>query len=201
MLVTPTPAKAAQVAENPRWVTSTVLRALAQLAPDKGQQFTVDALAKVTPELSPVRRQRAITKLLALGFITYRRVLRDQVAHCVYRVTPEGAAAIAAAAQGAVLMAGQAGPRSPARDSFRARLWQLVRIRKVVVAEDAVQLLLDAGDPRFISKRNKANEYLRAWAANGVLQLSAKRGPRGQKHYVLVTDPGPAVPTLARRDA
>lgn len=198
MLAVPTPAKAAKVADNPRWVTSAVLRALAGLAPKKGAQFTVEALAKVTADLSPVRRQRAITKLIELGFITYRRMLSGGAAYSVYTVTADGAAAIEAAAQGAMLMAGQQGPRPVAAGSLRARLWHLVRIRKVISADEAVQLLADAGDPAFVSKRNKANECLRAWAANGVLQLGAKRGARGQKQYVLVTDPGPDVPTLAR---
>ena len=198
MLAVPTPAKAAAVADNPRWVTSVVLRALVGLAPKSGDQFATEALAQATPNLGAVRRQRAVKKLLDLGFIAYRRKLAGTVTRSIYTVTADGAAAIQSAAQGAMLMAGQRSPRPVAAGSLRARLWHLVRIRKVIMADEAVQLLADAGDPAYVSKRNKANECLRAWAANGVLQLGAKRGPRGQKQYVLVADPGPAVPTLAR---
>lgn len=198
MLAVPTPAKAARVAESPRWVTAMVLRSLASLAPAAGSTFTQRSLAKAQPDLTPARRQRATAKLVALGFATMQRQLLDGTMQGVYTVTADGAAAIEAAANGAMLMSGQQGPRPPAPGSFRARLWQLVRIRKLLTAEEAVQLLADAGDPRFVSKRNRANEYLRAWAANGVLQVSAKRGTRGQKQYVLVTDPGPAVPTVRK---
>lgn len=195
MLVIPTMAKAS-VAVDPHWVTSIVLRALAQLAPKKGNTFCADDLAARAPELSAARCRRAITKMLDLQFITYKRRLVGQVAQSVYTVTADGAAAIAAAGQGAMLMSGahQAKPAAPG--TLRARLWALMRIRKVLGADEAVQLLADAGDRAFISKRNKANECLRRWQLAGVLQLSAQVGPRGQKRYVLVADPGPAVPAF-----
>lgn len=195
MLVTPTKAKAS-VAVDPRWVTSIVLRALVQLAPKKGDKFTTAALATVTPDLTAVRRQRAITKLLGLQFITYKRHLVGPATQSVYTVTAEGAAAIGAVGQGAMLMAGPHRPRPGQPETFRARLWALLRIRKVLGAEEAVQLLIDAGDPKYISKRGRANEYLRRWQMAKVVELSAQVGPRGQKRYVLVTDPGPAVPAF-----
>lgn len=195
MLVHPTKAKAS-VAVDPRWVTSEVLRALVRLAPTAGNRFTKPVLAAHTPDLSETSRQRAITKLLGLGFITHKRALADDATRSIYTVTADGAAAIAAAGQGAMLMPGahQAKPAAPG--TLRARLWALMRIRKVLGADEAVQLLADAGDRAFISKRNKANECLRRWQLAGVLQLSAQVGPRGQKRYVLVADPGPAVPAF-----
>lgn len=198
MLVPPTQARAS-VAVDPRWVTSIALRALGQLAPKKGDTFTADALAIHTPELSAARRRRAITKLLGLQFIAYKRHLVGQAALSIYTVTADGAAAIAAAGQGAMLMPGAQLAKPAAPGSLRARLWALVRIRKVLGADEAVQLLADAGDPAYISKRNKANECLRRWQLAGVLQLSAQVGPKGQKRYVLVTDPGPAVPLFKLR--
>lgn len=198
MLVSPTQARAS-VAVDPRWVTSIALRALGQLAPSKGDTFNADALAICTPELSAARRRRAITKLLGLQFIAYKRQLVGQAALSVYTVTADGAAAIAAAGQGAMLMPGAQLAKPAAPGSLRARLWALVRIRKVLGADEAVQLLADAGDPAYISKRNKANECLRRWQRAGVLQLSAQVGPKGQKRYVLVTDPGPAVPLFKLR--
>lgn len=195
MLVRPVKAKA-HVAVDPRWVTSIALRALVKLAPKKGDRFTVAALASHTADLPAVRRQRAITKLLGLGFITYKRHLVGGGAESVYTVTADGAAAIAAAGQGAMLMAGAHCTKPASPGSLRSRLWALMRIRKVLDAEEAVQLLANAGDPAYISKRNKANECLRRWYQAGVLQLSAKVGPRGQKRYVLPADPGPAVPAF-----
>jgi hypothetical protein len=193
MLVQPVKAKA-HVAVDPRWVTSIVLRALVQLAPRKGANFTAATLASHTADLPAVRRQRAVTKLLGLGYITYKRFLVDGRSESTYTVTADGAAAIAAAGQGAMLMSGTHGTKPPGAGSLRSRLWALMRIRKVLDAEEAVQLLADAGDPAFISKRNKANECFRRWHLAGVLQLSAKVGPKGQKRYVLPVDPGPAVP-------
>lgn len=196
MLAVPDSRKAGRVAENPRWVTSMVLQALVQLAPREGDTFTQAGLGQLVPDLTDARRQRATAKLVALGFVALQRRLVDGVAAGTYTVTADGAAAIAAAGQGAMLMAGAAGPRPATPGSLRARLWQLLRIRKALTADEAVQLLADAGDSAFTSKRNRANECLRGWAANGVLQVSAKVGPRGQKRYVLVADPGPAVPTI-----
>lgn len=198
MLVIPTKAKAAAFVDC-RWPTSVVLRALVQLAPKAGDKFTLPALAATTPVLRAVRRQRAITKLLGLGYISYRRVLVDGANQSVYTVTADGAAAIAAAGQGAMLMPGAHQPKAAAPGTLRARLWALVRIRKVLGAEEAVQLLADAGDPAYISKRNKANECLRRWHQAGVLQVSGQVGPKGQKRYVLVADPGPAVPPFKLR--
>jgi hypothetical protein len=194
MLVVPTKAKAS-VAADPRWITSALLRALVTLAPAAGNRFTMPQLAAALADVPAVRRQRGITKLLGLRFITYRRQLVDGVSTCVYIVTPDGAAAIAAAGQGAMLMPGAHQAKQPAKGTLRHRLWALIRIRKVLDAEEAVKLLADAGDPAYISKRNKANECLRRWAQAGALQLSAKVGPKGQKRYVLLTD-SPEVPAF-----
>lgn len=194
MLVIPTKAKASAAAD-PRWVTSALLRALVDLAPQAGSTFTMPQLAGALPDLPAVRRQRGITKLLALQFITYRRQLVEGVSTCVYSTTPDGAAAIAAAGQGAMLMAGAHQPKQPAKGTLRHRLWALLRIRKVLDADEAVKLLADAGDPAFISKRNKANEHLRRWAQAGAVQVSAKVGPKGQKRYVLLAD-SPEVPAF-----
>lgn len=181
-------------ADDPRWITSILLRTLAALAPNAGNRISGDALAAALPNLTTARRTRGTTKLLALGFITYTRCLVAGRTTYAYTVTAEGAAAIAAAASGAMLMAGRHGSRPALPGSLRARLWALMRMRKVLGAEEAVQLLADAGDPAFISKRNKANECLRRWQQAGVLELSAQVRAKGQKRYVLITDPGPAVP-------
>jgi DNA-binding MarR family transcriptional regulator len=186
-------------ANSERWVASALLRALATLAPCAGQRFTGPALAASLPDLPARRRANGTRRLVALGFVTHARSLVDGRPVYTYTVTPEGAAAIAAAASGAVLMAGRQGTLAARPGTLRARLWALLRMRRVLDAETAARLLCDAGDSSFVSKRNRINEFMRRWRDAGVVDLSAAIGPRGQKRYVLLADSGPAVPAFKPR--
>lgn len=207
MLAVPVAAKATTHPSRPagsagaadRWVASALLRALAALAPRAGQRFTGPALAASLPELPANRRANGTRRLVALGFVTHARSLVEGRPVYTYTVTPEGAAAIAAAASGAVLMGGRQGTLAAKPGTLRARLWALLRMRRVLDAESATRLLCDAGDSSFVSKRNHINEFLRRWRDAGVVDLSTAIGPRGQKRYVLVVDSGPAVPAFKPR--
>lgn len=176
--------------QGARWVTSAALRALARIAPAEGDTFTRDQLAEAMGE--PPRS--STRKLAALQFITAQRVVQQGVAGVTYAVTAEGAAAIAAAAVGQVLTGGGTTMHAAQPGTLRWRLWSLLRVRRSLDGEEAASVLCDAGDARYVSKRGRINEYLRRWAEAEVLQLSAAKLPKGRKRYVLVNDPGPAVP-------
>lgn len=189
----------AAAASDPRWITSIVLRTLARLAPAAGATFNSQLLAEALPCLTVQRRRRGTTKLLAMGFITHSRRLVAGRPVYTYTTTADGEAAIAAAASGALVMAGRLGTLQPTPATLRARLWLLLRMRKVLDCEEAAQLLCDAGESAYISKRNRINDHLRRWHQAGAVELSKAIGYRGRKRYVLVNDPGPAVPRFLPR--
>lgn len=83
---------------------------------------------------------------------------------------------------------------------FALRLWNLLRIRRMLTADDAASLLIDAGDNTAAARR-KAGELLLAWqrACPQALRLSAKR-INGFKRYVLQVDVG-AMPPETREGA
>ena len=179
-----------------RWVTSAALRALAGLAPKAGSTFNRSELA-VAMGQEPGNSTR---KLLALQFVTMARGVDAKGRPVItYTVTPDGAAAIQAAAGGMQLVAGSGHSQAAAPGTLRARLWALLRIRTILDAEQAAGLLCDAGDPTHRSKLSQINAHLRGWHATGVLALSAADLGRGRKRYVLLQDPGPVAPPTHTR--
>lgn len=197
---------AAQPAATVRWITAVVLATLADRQLGAGAEFTAPDLAQWTArELTPVQRVYASSRLCALQFVTHSVVINHEHMRVdTYRITLAGAAAIAEAAAGHVRKSGPKGTRkaNPVDPSALAsRVWHLMRLRGKLDADEAAQLLCDAGDPqRFASTRDTIQRYLRRWMQAGFLTESAKRvggeGPRsnGFKRYVMTRDNGPTPP-------
>lgn len=190
-----------------KWVTAAALQALAKQFSDQGwglrSEFTANELADWTVgSLTADQRVHATTRLCALGFLNHRVGLIEGDRHDIYTVTPEGAAAIQAAASGQVRKSGpkttrKGNPVNP--DAFSTRLWNLLRIRKMLTPRQAAETLCDAGDDDFDTRRATARKCLRRWANAGALEESEKRigaegTSNGDKRYVLVKDsPTPPV--------
>lgn len=195
-----------------RWTTGAVLLALAAQKLRTGDSFTANQLGQWVPGVKHPGRMRYVTlKLQELGFVTAGQKLEqpaDSTAPAAllnrYTLTATGAAAAKAAASGNVPKSGPKGQHSTTRvpepGSLVARLWSLVRARKIIDSESAACTLMDAGDNSDIARTQATvSRYLNRWAKAGVLQEGALR-VRGQgknpgyKRYVLVTDVGPRPP-------
>lgn len=201
--VADTPAEAAD--EQPvRWVTAAALLALARLAPTAGSEFTaVQLAARTRGQLSDAQRVHATTRLCFLGFLRHRvgYVANDRAD--LYTVTPEGAAAIAAASAGQVRKSGPRPGRAqnPVKPtSLTARLWKLLCMRQMLDAESAARVLCDAGDAA-VFKRTQASiaRTLRRWGQADIVSESRCRvGAVGTSNgfirYVLKAEPGPTAP-------
>lgn len=185
-----------------RWVTAAVLAALAQHGLKAGDTVRATVLATWAPTLADEQRNRATTKLVALGFLSYRQRIIGGEREFEYTVTADGAAAITEAARGQVRKSGPKGTRRappPAPETYAARLWALLRIRKVLTAAEAAELLVDAGGPVDV-RTATAQRYLRRWSRTSAVAESTQRVNRvgtsnGQKRYVLLHDS----PTPPRR--
>ena len=184
-------------AEPVRWVTATVLAALAERHLVAGAEFTAPQLASwVQPPLSTEQRVHASSRLCALGFLRHRMEVLGDDRVDVYALTPDGQQAVEAAAAGQVRKSGPKGsrkPNVPPADAFSTRLWNLLRIRKMLTPAEGAELLGNAGDDDFERRRATARKCLRRWANAGALQESVRRvgagGPsNGDKRYVLVKD-------------
>ncbi len=188
-------------AEPVRWVTATVLAALAERHLVAGSEFTAAQLASwVQPPLTAEQRVHATSRLCSLSFLRHRMQLQAQggvdVQVDTYALTPDGQAAVEAAAAGHVRKSGPKGsrkPNVPPADAFSTRLWNLMRIRKMLTPSQGAELLGNAGDDDFERRRDTARKCLRRWANTGALQESVRRvgaagQSNGEKRYVLVKD-------------
>lgn len=183
---------------SPRtWVTAEALKALAARPLSSGSEFTAAQLGEWTASaLTPEQRVHASTRLCALKFVRHRAaVLADQRVD-VYTITPDGCAAIQAARLGHVRKSGPKTTRKPnpvKPTAFTSRLWQLLRIRKMITPREAAETLCDAGEDDFERRRDTARKCLRRWASTGALAEGKKRVGavgcnNGDKRYVLVVD-------------
>lgn len=188
------------------WVTAAALLALAEHTIVEGGMFTAGQLAEWTAgTLSDTQRVNASSRLCALGFVRHQvRVLDGERTDC-YTVTPEGAAAVEAAALGSIRKSGPKESRKPnpvKPEALATRLWNLVRVRKIVDSDAAARTLCTAGEQEFERVRATVARTLRRWELAGALQAGAKRvktegqapTSNGAKRYVLVKDTGPTPP-------
>lgn len=181
-----------------RWVTAEALRALAvHDRGEKGRQFRADQLAGWTVKtLTPEQRVHASTRLCALGFVHHQVMVLAGERVDLYTVTAEGAAAIEAARQGHVRKSGPKttrGPKAVDPHAFSTRLWDLMRLRKMLTPLEAAETLCDAGDGDFEKRRATARKCLRRWCNAGALAEGARRvgavgSSNGDKRYVLLKD-------------
>ncbi|KTT21885.1 hypothetical protein NS331_11010 [Pseudacidovorax intermedius] len=90
------------------------------------------------------------------------------------------------------------GPMTPADqvEPFAGRLWKLLCIRKVLTAEEAANLLVDAGQD-VGRARTRASELLLAWSRQCPLAIQpSDRRIKGAKRYGLMVDLGPTPPDI-----
>lgn len=188
------------------WVTAIALRALAERTIVEGGMFTAEQLGEWTQgALTREQRVHASSRLCALLFVAHQvRIIDGQRTDC-YTVTPEGAAAIEAAALGSIHKSGPKGSRKPnpvKPEALATRLWHLVRVRKVVDSDSCARTLCTAGDEEFERVRATVRRTLRRWELAGALQAGSRLVKRrddpatsnGSKRYVLVKDSGPTPP-------
>lgn len=181
---------------NQRWVTALALKTLADMVKRTGDDFTASQLATwMGDTVTKEQRVHATSRLCALGFVKHQAevILGERVN--VYTVTPEGSAAIEAARQGHVRMSGPKGTRAPNPVDQKAlvtRLWNLMRVRRMLDSKSAATTLCNAGDD-FEKARASIRKYLRRWADCGAVAESARRigaqgRSNGDKRFVLLVD-------------
>jgi hypothetical protein len=195
--------------KDTRWVTAEALLTLGAIGIERaGQKFTAGDLSEWTRlSLTPSQRVNASTRLCALGFVSHKvAVLPDDKTGSdmrtdLYTLTAEGAEAVKAAVQGHVRKSGPKGQRrsNPIdEDTLSRKLWDLMRMRRMLTSASAAATLADAGcsadDYRRL--RSSAQRYLRRWTDAGALTVADKRvhepgmppTSNGLKRYVLISD-------------
>ena len=164
--------------EPTRWVTAAVLQALAAQEAAKGTVFTAGQLdGWLGGALTPEQRVNATTRLCALGFLTHSVRFGYRGRNDEYRLTADGAAAVAEAAAGQVRKSGPkaAHGKRHALDpqSLSARLWALLRMRRMIDAEARpARCAMPAAPTTARASRSAAT---RRWADAGAVQESARR--------------------------
>lgn len=176
------------------WVTAAVLQALAEQQLAAGAQFTVAQLdAWLAERITGEQRVHATTRLVGLGMLRHQVAVDTELRRVDrYTVTDDGAEAIAAAAAGHVRKSGPKVSRRPnphQPGSLVVRLWQLVRLRRIVDSDSAAATLCDAGGD-FTRVQATVRKYLRRWADAGALEEGKRRvggqgTSNGTKRYVL----------------
>lgn len=179
------------------WVTAEALKALAARPLSAGSEFSaVDLAAWTASTLTPEQRVHATSRLCMLSFVRHHVAVIADERTDVYTITPDGCAAIQAARLGQVRKSGPKTTRkgNPVKASaFSTRLWQLVRIRKILTPREAAETLCDAGEDDFERRRDTARKCLRRWCNAGALAEGKKRvgaegNSNGDKRYVLLKD-------------
>lgn len=193
-----------------RWVTAEVLQLLAQRRLVRGSVFSAAELAAwLAGRLTPAQRVHATSRLCALGFLAHRHTMSEDGLDRtdLYTLTAEGAAAVREAAAGQVRKSGPKGAHGKRHavdpQSLSARLWALLRMRRMIDSESAASTLCDAGGGDFERQRASIRRYLHRWAEAGAVQESARRvnahgNSNGLKRYVLTAD-APEPPSLYGR--
>jgi len=190
--------------EPTRWVTAAVLKALAGQQLQHGDVFSVRQLDDwLSGSITAEQRVHATTRLCALRFLSHRTRIVDGARVDGYTLTAEGATAVREAAAGAVRKSGPKGAHGKRHvldpQSLSARLWALLRMRRMLDAESAASTLCDAGDD-YERMRSSIRRYLHRWADAGAVQESARRinaqgTSNGLKRFVLVAD-APEPPSM-----
>ncbi len=193
------------------WVVNTILEVLARQGMGKaGARFTSQDLCVWLPDLKRAtkRRTNATSTLCRLGIVTHKAGVDEGATTVVtYTVTAAGAEAIARVAAGQRHRSGPKGPqdkrREPDSDSFVQRLWTLFRAKKLLDADSAASLLVDAGDD--VQKAaHTARRYFHRWVQSGHAfernyRVGAVGSSNGFKSYALVHDCGPVPPSTGKK--
>ncbi len=171
------------------WYVLPALAALAQHTTTKNTSVNAVLLSAWTEneqlEFSPGTAAMALSTLHRNGWCTIpsgRR--RPNSATTEYQVTPSGLQA--------ALMAWRCMPNGPApdKDELSTRLWNLLRIRRRLTADEAAETLVDA-NADFAVKKKRIGALMAAWAKHAPTAITTGlKREGGQIRYVLIEDWG-----------
>ena len=171
------------------WYVVPALAALARNINATGETVTAAQLSVWVEceqiAFPPATAAMALNTLHRLGWCAITAGRRPaKTAVNKYQVTAEGLAA------GQMAWRSMPGGPGPDRDELSTRLWNLLRIRRRLTAEEAAETLVDA-DGDFASKKKRIGALLAAWAkfAPKAVTTGLKR-EAGHIRYVLTEDWG-----------
>ena len=186
------------------WFIPVVLLALGRQFVRRARPFTESELLAWAPDLGVLKTVRTACQTLQRSGLLERAPdvvpagMRRPANPQTWRLTADGEEACRSAAQEAAKQARIAACKERCRkqigSTLYGRLWNLLRNRKQLTAEEAVTTLADAGNDTS-SLQNSIARYLRCWHTTypDHIQVSTKR-INGFKRYVVVRDPGPTPP-------
>lgn len=186
------------------WFIPVVLLTLGRQFTRRARPFTENELLAWAPDLGVLKTVRTACQTLQRSGLLERAPdvvpvgMRRPTNPKTWQLTPDGFEACRSAVQEAAKQARIAACKVRCRQQIGStlygRLWNLLRNRKQLTAEEAVTTLADAGNDTS-SLQNSVSRYLRCWqtAFPEHIQVSAKR-VNGFKRYVVVRDPGPTPP-------
>ena len=186
------------------WTTNQLLQLLGGMGLKAGGEFTAAQVRRRCVHDKGSWLRGALRTGKRAGYFTIERRLDANTGGTAghYTITAAGARAIAAAARGETIRSGPKGPLATARKrpaaTFNARLWALLRARRVIDGGSAAETLVDAGEDVTAAARTAAI-YLQRWADAGALQECEQRLPRGRKRFVLIKD-SPEPPVWTAKD-
>lgn len=186
------------------WFIPVVLLALGRQFPRQDRAFTVTELLTWAPELGAPKTVRSACQTLQRNGLLERAPdavptgLRKPTNPQTWRLTEDGRIACRSAVQEAGRLTRIASLKATKKrrigSTLYGRLWNLLRNRQQLTAEEAVATLADAGDDT-TSLQGSVSRYLLGWQTSlpEHIQVSARR-VNGFKRYVLVKDFGPTPP-------
>ena len=176
------------------WPTTLLLCLLAERGVAAGASFSSRALRDwAGPELRTGDRIRhGMKRLLTKGYVTtVMKTDASGLSFALHTLTESGHRAAQEAARGKPVLSGpvpgqrQTRPRPPT--TFTARMWGLMRARRMLDAASAAETLVDAGGDVEAATRT-AQRVLRRWEECGAIQRSARRPAGSFTRFVLVQD-------------
>lgn len=183
------------------------------------QNEVLRALVGLGPSLSPgVNCAATIDELLAL--CGYKPKHRKSVVECLGRLMQKklaerssigtafyraSAAGVAFAQSGKRITAGPnaASERKPLEDTFRARLWRALRVRKKATLPDLIEIARKEGDGDFAHVN--AQSWMRSLCAAGIAVKLPTRAEgyaptsNGFARFALIRDLGPLAPVISSK--
>lgn len=154
------------------WYVGCALRALGCNVLTTARTFTAGDLVAWSQEFAPTpgMAKTALQRLCNHEMAEPLREFCGATGIERWHLTTKGLATCRAAAQA------QPGA-APDPNALSTKLWNLLRGRRILTAQEAVEVLADAGDGKAARMHRSITEYLRVWAivAPDVVKVSAKR--------------------------
>ena len=192
------------------WFIPLILLALGRQFARRTRPFTEGELLAWAPDLGAPKTVRTACQALQRSGLLERapdvapKGKRRPTNPHTWRLTADGFEACRTAVQEAGtqsrVAALKASNKARVSSTLYGRLWNLLRNRRQLTAEEAVTTLADAGEDT-TSLQSSVARYLRGWkvALPGHIQVSARR-VNGFKRFVVVKDL-PPTPPPAKPDA